>query len=153
IWVSEWAACWLHWCPSRSPTNIQVAPLSEIGFGPKTHMNRLPVVIIASAAMTPLSAHVSMSKDLAAKCLLEVMGKTYISGPCDVSILDDAGSFTLTEKAKRPYFAYVLIDSDDKKTADGSWNRVRSATHAHAPLGSRVLRFSDGCWSNEGAKV
>ena len=127
-------------------------------------MKRLLAVVIASVAMAPLSAQeghpspltvsqVALSKKLTAKCLLEVEGRKYISGLCDVSIIDSAGSFILTEKSRAPYFAYVLIDSDDKTTADGSWNRVRGADHAHAPLGSRVLRLRDGCWSNESAKV
>ena len=133
----------------------------------RTHLNRLLLVISASAAIAPLHAQegrpspswslterqVAMSKHLAAKCLLEVTGKTYISGLCDVSIIDAAGSFILTEKARAPYFAYVIIDPDDKTTADGSWNRIRGADHAHAPLGDRVLHLRDGCWFNEGAKV
>ena len=98
-------------------------------------------------------SQVSLSKKLAKKCLLEVDGRKYISGLCDVSIIDSAGSFVVTERSRAPYFAYVIIDPDDKTPADGSWNRVRGADHAHAPLGSRVLRFREGCWSNESAKV
>jgi hypothetical protein len=113
-------------------------------------MKRLLAVIFASAAIAPLSAQ---EKNLAARCLLEVEGSKYISGSCNVSIIDSAGSFILTERSRTPYFAYVIIDPDDKTTADGSWNRVRGSNHAHAPLGSRVLRLRDGCWSNESAKV
>jgi hypothetical protein len=116
-------------------------------------MSRLLRVIIASAAMASLSAQVAMAKDLTAKCLLEVTGTTYINGLCDVSIIDAAGSFIVTEKSRKPYFAYVIIDPDNKETADGSWNRVRGADHAHTPLGSGALQLRSGCWSNESAKV
>ena len=98
------------------------------------------------------SAHAA-KKSFTAKCVLEVEGKTYISGLCDVSLIDEEGSFILTEKSRRPYFAYIIIDPDDKKTADGTWNRARGASHAHAPLGSRTMQLRDGCWSNEGAKA
>ena len=119
-----------------------------------THINRLLLVIIASVAIAPSSVQAAKSsKEFAAKCLLEVEGKTYINGLCDVSVIDDEGSFILTEKSRRPYFAYILIDPDDKTTADGTWNKVRGAGHAHAPLGSRVMQFRDGCWSNAGAKA
>lgn len=113
-----------------------------------------PNLMPGDQTSAPLTVRqVAMAKGGAATCLLQVEGKTYISGTCDASIIDDEGSFILTEKARAPYFAYVIIDPDDKTTADGSWNKVRSATHADAPLGNRVLRLKDGCWSNESAKV
>jgi len=119
------------------------------------HINRLLlVVIIVSAAIAPSSVQAAKSKkEFAAKCILEVEGKAYINGLCDVSIIDEEGSFILTEKSRRPYFAYIIIDSDDKSTADGTWNGVRGASHAHAPLGSRTMQFRDGCWSNAGARA
>jgi hypothetical protein len=121
-------------------------------FGEKEMLKALLVgVTLAGLVALGRTVEAATPTDFTAKCLLQVMGKNYIDGLCDVSILDADGSFTITERVRRPYFAYVLIDSKDKLAADGSWNRVRASDHAHATLG--VLRFHDGCWSNDNAKI
>lgn len=83
------------------------------------------------------------------RCLLEVNKKTYLDGPCEVSI-EKGGSFTIGVSDKHPskYFAYVLMDDDG---AHGYWNEEPGATHAHSDLG--VLKRDGACWVNDAARV
>ena len=88
---------------------------------------------------------------LTAKCLLEIDGETYISGPCPV-VLDDEGSFTLGADGKTDpegYFAMVLVSG--KNIADAYWNEAPASTHAQGSLGE-VIRHG-ACWSNARAKI
>lgn len=85
------------------------------------------------------------------KCLIQVDGKDYLKGPCEVEMLDKDGSFTVgaSDTAPSDYFAYVVVTSPG--VADGSWNRDPKSTHAHSPLGE--LKRQGACWVNHKAKV
>lgn len=80
------------------------------------------------------------------ECLLEVKGRVYIDGACDIR-LERGGSFTISD---RQYFATVLIDTDQGE-ASGHWNETPGAGHAHTRLGT--LARQGACWVNRDAKV
>ena len=82
------------------------------------------------------------------KCLLVVDGRTYINGPCRIS-LSPGGSFQVLSAGRLTYFANVKLTGDTQ--ADGFWNEDMGANHAHTPLGS--LQRNDACWSNPKAIV
>ena len=75
----------------------------------------LTILMIAVAA--PLAAIPAQA--FPARCLLQVDGKKYLSGRCDVDI-DPDGSFSIGTRSsgwKRasPYFAYVIFPDDRNK--------------------------------------
>ena len=84
-------------------------------------------------------------------CVIQVDGKTYLNGPCPIT-LEKGGDFVAgsdgTKAAK--YFAYVSINKETGK-ADGFWNGPDGASHAHDPLGE--LTRQGACWVNQRAKV
>lgn len=82
------------------------------------------------------------------RCLLVVDGKTYLNGPCPVSI-DPDGSFSVGTGPKASFFAYVNVEPSG--VAVGSWNEERGATHAHSSLGE--LKRNGACWTNDKAIV
>jgi hypothetical protein len=83
-------------------------------------------------------------------CHLEVDGRVYLNGPCNV-IVQPGGSFTIgvDEKQRSPYFAYVAFEHGGP--AQGFWNEDAKSNHAHTPLGE--LKRSGACWVNQRAKV
>lgn len=85
-----------------------------------------------------------------AKCLLKVDGTTYIHGTCNYEPFNDGtGSFSIgTDDANSDYFAYVNIYDG---VANGSWNGVEMASHAHEDLGP--LTRSGACFENTRAKI
>lgn len=101
----------------------------------------LPTLIVLAAG----AAHARTGR-----CVLEVHKKTYLDGPCEISINDDKGSFSIGASDKHPskYFAYVTIDDDG---AQGYWNEEPGATHAHSELGA--LKRDGACWKNDTARV
>ncbi len=82
-------------------------------------------------------------------CILEVAGKTYISGPCDYRPLKDAGGDFQVTGADGRHFAYVYVEAPDRATAH--WNGELGENRAHDPLGA--LRREDGCWVNDTARI
>jgi hypothetical protein len=100
--------------------------------------------------LAPVSAPGSAyAETRAARCLLEIDGRTIIDGVCpfvpqaggDFSIGDDEGPIG--------FFALVQIESPG--LARGYWNGEQYATHAHSSLG--WLERNDACWENERARV
>ncbi len=100
------------------------------------------------------------------RCLLEVDGKTYISGPCayyrsvtgDFEIhgpnqiwsgIDYPKPEIFSHERSTDYFAQVSLDGG--KTAYGVWNRDKRATHAHTDLGR--LERKGACWINRKVRV
>jgi len=83
-------------------------------------------------------------------CLLEVGGRTFIDGPCEIDLETD-GSFVVRSlrAGEVDYFAYVLMDGGNQAT--GYWNEEPGASHAHSPLGT--LTRDGACWRNATAKV
>jgi hypothetical protein len=83
-------------------------------------------------------------------CTLQVDGRTYLDGPCNID-LEAGGDFSIgTGGADRSrFFAYVARDPDG--TAQGHWNGTGSGSHAHDSLGQ--LRRQEACWVNGRAKV
>ena len=79
------------------------------------------------------------------KCLLQVKGKTYLTGTCKYQA-DKDGSFRLFGK---DYFVY--LNTLEKNKAEASWNASPKSTHAQAPLGE--LKHEGACWVNKTAKV
>ncbi len=86
------------------------------------------------------------------ECSLEVYGRTYINGSCNIEMMG-GGDFTIGagEPRRSEYFAYVFLDRDAPGTARGYWNGTRASSHAHDELG-RLSRHG-GCWINDRAKV
>ena len=83
------------------------------------------------------------------RCVLQVNGRSYLNGPCDISTIDRDGSFSIgTGKHRAKYFAYVTMDTDG---AEGFWNETPDASHAHSSLG--MLHRAGACWVNSTAKV
>jgi len=84
------------------------------------------------------------------ECLLEVDGKKFIDGVCDMTP-GEKGSFQIMEMrgGKVEYFAQVDIDAPGHGA--GFWNAVRGANHARSPLGDLVA--SRGCWTNTHARI
>lgn len=98
-------------------------------------------------AMVAFSAQ---AKD--AKCLLEVDGKTWISGKCEFTSIGMGagdGSFIIT--GKNDHFAYA---NQDGKVMRGSWNGELKASHAHEELGMLKRDPRDkACWVNDRARI
>lgn len=79
------------------------------------------------------------------RCLLVVDGRTYINGPCRIT-LSPGGSF---QAASNLYFADVQVTASGR--ADGNWNEEPGARHAHTSIGE--LMRNDACWTNSRAIV
>ena len=84
------------------------------------------------------------------QCLLKVKQRTYLRGPCEITINDKHGSFAIgVGKVHRSkYFAYVTMKDDG---AHGFWNETPDASHAHSDLG--LLKRDGACWRNATARV
>jgi hypothetical protein len=85
------------------------------------------------------------------RCLLEIDGKTYLSGRCSYFIYpDQTGSFMIGTDGEKmgKYFAQVSIEKDG--SADASWNGGESS-HADAKLGD--VQRKGACWENKSAKL
>lgn len=85
------------------------------------------------------------------RCLLEVKGKPYLLGPCNVE-RDKDGSFTLgtgSPKIASEYFAYLSVEDDG--TAFAHWNGEGKYRKADEPLGK--LTKLGACWVSAEAKV
>ncbi len=104
-----------------------------------------------SLAVAALFAVATPAQAFMGKCVLNVGGKDYLNGPCEIEMLDKDGSFTVgaSDTAPSPYFAYVTVTSPG--VAEGSWNRDPKALHADAKLGE--LKRQGACWVNEKARV
>ena len=101
------------------------------------------VALMLVAAIQPVSA-------MRGRCTLQVDGKSYINGPCDID-MQQGGSFQISPVIKRgTYFATVQIDKD-AGNAMGFWNGVNAESHAHDELGTLVRQGA--CWVNSRAKV
>lgn len=86
-------------------------------------------------------------------CTLQVDGRTYLDGPCNVD-LDADGSFSIgTRDARTRSRHFAMVNRDTASgTAEGYWNGTDPrSTHAHSPLGA--LRREGACWVNERARV
>jgi hypothetical protein len=85
------------------------------------------------------------------KCRFEVGGKTYLNGPCNITVMPD-GSFEIGtgETRRSKYFALVDVDSATR-AAVGYWNGSVGEDHAHERLGALIRRGA--CWVNTEARV
>lgn len=79
------------------------------------------------------------------KCLLQVKGKTYLTGTCKYDG-DADGSFRLYGKQ---YFVY--LNTFEKNKAEASWNASPQSNHAQAPLGE--LKREGACWVSKTTKI
>lgn len=84
------------------------------------------------------------------RCMIQVKQKTYLNGPCEITINDSQGSFSIGagETHRSKYFAYVNMQDDG---AHGYWNETPGSNHAHTSLG--ILKRDGACWKNETARV
>ena len=84
------------------------------------------------------------------RCVLEVKGRKFLNGPCEIMISDPQGSFTIGVSETRPskYFAYVSIEDG---VAQGYWNETPDSTHAHTSLG--ILKRDGACWKSKTARI
>ncbi|MCZ0737655.1 hypothetical protein [Phreatobacter sp. AB_2022a] len=83
------------------------------------------------------------------RCLLEINGRTYLAGACQI----EQGSDTLRAlppNGRLPgYFGYLVFD--DATQAEGYWNGEPRASRAHSRLGT--MRRDGDCWVNAGARI
>lgn len=86
------------------------------------------------------------------ECLLEVDGKTYIDGRCNVEMARDGG-FSIGSGGAQPskYFARVTRYKDSPLFSGGFWNGVEAASEAHDALGD--MSSGGGCWVNQRATL
>ena len=102
----------------------------------------------SASAVFAAAALCSATAAFDGRCILQVGGKTYLNGICNVEMEED-GSFSIGagDNARAKYFAFVRI----RGVAQGFWNGVGGESHADEPLG-RLTR--DGsCWVNRLSKV
>jgi len=93
-----------------------------------------------------------LSESEQGRCLIEVGGKKYLDGRCNIEISAD-GSFSVgtgDRGRSSRFFAYVNKNEDG--TADESWNSIRAGSHAHDSLGP-LRPEGSACWVNSAAKV
>jgi hypothetical protein len=112
----------------------------------------MTVVSPAGAVCTLRAEGKCLSKSEQGRCLLEVGGKKYLDGRCNIEISSD-GSFSVGTGDRGPasrFFAYVNKNGDGR--ADGSWNGIRAGSHAHDSLGP-LRQEGSACWVNSTAKV
>ena len=88
-----------------------------------------------------------------ARCHLEVDGRAYLVGMCNVD-RDPFGGVSIgvgDSKGRNasPFFAY--INRDDSGAYTGNWNGSADSTHAHDGLGT--MRREGDCWINDRARV
>lgn len=85
-----------------------------------------------------------------ADCLLEIDGKAYIDGVCQMSP-GEKGSFQIgsSSRGRLDYFASVDVEGPGRAT--GFWNLDRGAAHAHTPLGA--LKAAGACWTNAHVRI
>ena len=117
-------------------------------------MKFITLTILMVAIAAPFAAIPAQA--FPARCLLQVDGKKYLSGRCDVEI-DPDGSFSIGTRSsgwKRasPYFAYVIF-SDDRNKGDATWNENPKSFHAESELGTVSYDSKSECWINERTKI
>lgn len=102
----------------------------------------------AATAAAPAEETYADPKPVRGRCLLQVNGKKYIDGSCDI-VLEQDGSFDVQDRFGNPtYFAKVLRDG---AAAQGYWNEEPGATHAHTDLGN--LTRDGACWANDNVRI
>ena len=106
--------------------------------------------ILTLLAVLGVSAGSAAAHSAPGQCLLQVGGKTFLKGPCEVTINDNRGSFAIGvgESHRTNYFAYVNMENDG---AHGYWNETPDSNHADTDLGK--LKHDGACWINETARV
>ena len=117
----------------------------------------LPLALGASSGRAHANDLSSVSRK--GRCLLQVDGKTYISGICryDMTVQDSTethistpGSFVVRGRGDN-YAAFVDIDLRRPTTAEGGWNEEENAGHMQTPLG--ILKRRGACWVNKRARI
>ena len=116
-------------------------------------MNKIAAIkasaaLLSVAALTFPAPGQAQGERRVSRCELTVEGRTYIRGPCTYAPNGTDGSFVITEIARRPYFAYLLVDGE---AAYGHWNETRGAERAHTDLGRMWRRGA--CWQNRRARI
>jgi len=90
------------------------------------------------------------SQSLHGKCLLEIEGKRYLNGSCDITIEDD-GSFSIGTSENEPLTYFAMVSVTGENVGEGFWNEEKGASHAHGSLGNLVRKGA--CWQNKRVKV
>jgi hypothetical protein len=87
-------------------------------------------------------------KPVRGRCLLQVAGKKYIDGVCEI-FRDPDRSLDIQDTLNKPtYFAKVMLDGT---AARGYWNEEPGATRAHTDLGD--LTRDGPCWINQATRI
>ncbi|WP_175853916.1 hypothetical protein [Burkholderia anthina] len=109
-------------------------------------MKMIPRILIALG----VGVASTMAYAKTGQCLLQVNQKTFLNGPCEITINDKQGSFSIGagEKHRSRYFAYVNMEDDG---AHGYWNETPDSSHADTSLGR--LKRDGACWKNDIARV
>lgn len=112
----------------------------------------LVAVSPAEATCTLRSEGHCLSESEEGRCLIEIGGKKYLNGRCNIEISSD-GSFSIgTGDRRRASRFFAYINKNEDGTAEGSWNGVHGGSHAHDSLGT-LRREGSACWVNSTAKI
>jgi hypothetical protein len=82
----------------------------------------------------------------AGNCLLEVRGKRYLSGPCEIEATRD--SVLVRSSGRRTHFAVI---SFERGKVLGFWNGEEALGTAHLDLGE--MTREGRCWVNQISRV
>jgi hypothetical protein len=100
-------------------------------------------------AEPPVQASALPSYNGPGRCLLQVEGRKYLEGNCQIEQKSDSLKIMPARGRPLDYFATILIDPTTG--ALGYWNGERGANHAHYDLGE--LRREGQCWVSETARI
>ena len=119
---------------------------------------RSALLIVSTMVPLMVLAANSGAQAFPAKCLLQVDGKNYLNGQCNVDA-DSDGSFSIGTgesqgpNAGSPYFAYVNVVPGNSDNAEAWWNETPRSTHANSSLGTVKRSNDNACWINARAKI
>jgi hypothetical protein len=102
------------------------------------------------ACVVLLSSNIASAATVRGRCLLEVRGKTYLDGICNIDRSED-GSFSIGTGDGRASKFFAYVNKNDDGTADGYWNGIHAYSHADDNLGT--LKQQGACWVNAAARV
>ncbi|WFT81302.1 MULTISPECIES: hypothetical protein [unclassified Methylobacterium] len=105
----------------------------------------------AGATCTLRSEGKCLSESGQGRCLIEVGGKRYLDGRCNIES-DADGNFSVGTGDRRSSKFFAYVNKNEDGTAEGSWNGARGGSHAHDSLGTLKPQGS-ACWANATAKV
>ncbi len=105
----------------------------------------LPVALLASLFVALGSMNPAGAEPRDKACRVEVDGKTYASGSCEINI----GSFGAAVRWADTGYLYLDETADGEFT--GLWTGPTGGSHATETI--EAMRYADGCWINQRATI